>query len=166
MKRVGGLWPRITEYANLLSAYRKARRGKATRPAVARFALDLETNLFKLQRALVERRYRPGGYRLFKIYDRKPRQIAAAPFRDRVVHHVLMNEAGLCELSDIRASVASWIGHACHADSWGLRRALLGSVYFQRGSPRCHDRARGSRRWLEQQTGERTFRQSQQEQPR
>lgn len=33
----------------------------------------------------------PGAYRLFRIYARKPRIIAAAPFRDRVVHHALMN---------------------------------------------------------------------------
>ena len=34
--------------------------------------------------------YRPGAYRLFTVYDRKPRLICAAPFRDRVVHHALM----------------------------------------------------------------------------
>ncbi len=35
--------------------------------------------------------YRPGAYRLFTLYERKPRVIAAAPFRDRVVHHAVMN---------------------------------------------------------------------------
>ena len=35
--------------------------------------------------------YRPGAYRLFTIYERKPRLIAAAPFPDRVVHHAVMN---------------------------------------------------------------------------
>lgn len=37
------------------------------------------------------RTYWPGAYRLFQIYERKPRTIAAAPFRDRVVHHAVMN---------------------------------------------------------------------------
>ena len=91
MKRLGGLWPAITAFDNLLLAYRKARRGKADRPAVSRFGLDLERELLLLQRQLREHSYRPGGYRLFTIYERKPRQIAAAPFRDRVVHHALMN---------------------------------------------------------------------------
>jgi len=91
VKRLGGLWPRVTAFENLLAAYRKARRGKSSRPAVARFGLDLERNLFELQRQLLDHSYRPGGYRLFQIYDRKPRTIAAAPFRDRVVHHALMD---------------------------------------------------------------------------
>lgn len=91
MKRLGGLWPAITDFDNLLLAYRKARRGKADRPTVTRFGLDLERELLCLQRQLREHSYRPGAYRLFTIYERKPRQIAAAPFRDRVVHHALMN---------------------------------------------------------------------------
>ncbi len=53
--------------------------------------MNLETEIFTLQRELQEGSYRPGEYRLFTIYDRKPRVIAAAPFRDRVVHHAVMN---------------------------------------------------------------------------
>jgi RNA-directed DNA polymerase len=58
---------------------------------VADFGLDLERQLIALQSELENGEYRPGAYRLFTIYDRKPRVIAAAPFRDRVVHHAVMN---------------------------------------------------------------------------
>lgn len=91
MKRLGNLWPGILAFENLLLAFRKARKGKRSRPEVARFDLDLERELLALQSELRNRRYRPGAYRLFTIYERKPRQIAAAPFRDRVVHHALLN---------------------------------------------------------------------------
>jgi RNA-directed DNA polymerase len=91
MKRLGGIWPRVMSFENLLLAYRKARRGKGRCPDVARFALNLEKELLRLQRELQEDSYQPGAYRLFRIYERKPRIIAAAPFRDRVVHHALMN---------------------------------------------------------------------------
>lgn len=91
MKRFGQLWPQITDFANLHAAYRKARRGKAHRPGVAAFALNLESDLLSLQDELLEDRYEPGGYRLFTVYERKPRLIAAAPFRDRVVHHAVIN---------------------------------------------------------------------------
>jgi len=47
--------------------------------------------LIDIQRSLRDGSYLPGEYRLFTIYERKPRQIAAAPFRDRVVHHALIN---------------------------------------------------------------------------
>jgi hypothetical protein len=58
---------------------------------VAEFGLNLERELLALQRALHEGTYQPGDYRLFTIYERKPRVIAAAPFCDRVVHHAVMH---------------------------------------------------------------------------
>ncbi len=91
MKRHGCLWADITSFENLLWAYRKARRGKRSRDEVAEFDLNLEKELLQLQNALRVRAYCPGSYRVFTIYERKPRQICAAPFRDRVVHHALMN---------------------------------------------------------------------------
>ncbi len=90
MKRIGNLWPAITEFANLHAAYRLARRGKGGREEVARFAFQLERHLLRLQWGLQQGDYRPGDYRLFTLYERKPRRIAAAPFRDRVVHHAVM----------------------------------------------------------------------------
>lgn len=47
----------------------------------------LEPELFQLQRELIAGTYRPGPYHTFTIREPKERQIAAAPFRDRVVHH-------------------------------------------------------------------------------
>ena len=91
MRRLAGIWPQVASFENLLLAYRQARRGKGRRPDVVRFALNLEKELLGLQRELRDDSYRPGAYRLFRIYERKPRIIAAAPFRDRVVHHAVMN---------------------------------------------------------------------------
>jgi hypothetical protein len=91
VKRIGGIWERVTSFENLLAAYRQARKGKRGRPDVAAFGLALETELLRLQAELITERYRPGGYRQFTVYERKPRRIAAAPFRDRVVHHAVMN---------------------------------------------------------------------------
>ena len=90
MKRIDGIWAQLTSFENLLEAYRQARLGKRARPAVAEFGLHLERELFALQRELQDSSYRPGRYRLFTIYEQKPRVIAAAPFRDRVVHHAVM----------------------------------------------------------------------------
>lgn len=91
MKRIGNLWDRIIAFDNLLLAYKKARKGKRSREEVARFGLNLEQELFRLQDALLAKSYLPGAYRIFTLYERKPRQISAAPFPDRVVHHALMN---------------------------------------------------------------------------
>lgn len=89
MKRVGGLWPLVTSWASLTESARLAARGKRTRPGVAWFLHELEPNLCRLQEELLDDSYRPGGYRTFWIFDPKARQISAAPFRDRIVHHAL-----------------------------------------------------------------------------
>jgi hypothetical protein len=89
VKRVGGLWPQLISFANLLLAARRAAAGKRTRPDVAAFLLDLEPQLVRLQCELRDGSYTPGPYRCFPIRDPKPRLISAAPFRDRVVHHAL-----------------------------------------------------------------------------
>ena len=91
MKRLGDCWEQLVSFENLLLAYRKARRGKGRSVEVARFGIDLEKELFRLQDELTKGDYQPGSYRLFAIYERKPRLIAAAPFRDRVVRHAVMN---------------------------------------------------------------------------
>jgi retron-type reverse transcriptase len=89
MKRVGGLWPLVTSWANLTESARLAARGKRTRASVAWFLHELEPNLCRLQEELLDDSYRPGEYRTFWIFDPKARQISAAPFRDRIVHHAL-----------------------------------------------------------------------------
>jgi retron-type reverse transcriptase len=40
---------------------------------------------------LTHGRYLPGPYKTFEIHHPKWRLISAAPFRDRVVHHALVN---------------------------------------------------------------------------
>ena len=89
MKTYKGLYPGICSFENLLAATRRAARGKRSRPDVAAFMFDLEPNLLRLRRALLDRSYGPGTYREFSILEPKPRIISAAPFRDRVVHHAL-----------------------------------------------------------------------------
>jgi len=89
MKSYKNLYPQICEFANLYGAYRRARRGKRDRVAVASFEFDLEHNLLALQRELLDHTYRPGAYTNFYVREPKRRLISAAPFRDRVVHHAL-----------------------------------------------------------------------------
>jgi hypothetical protein len=83
-------WDDVISFANLLHAYHRARRGKGARPDVITFGVNLETELLELQERLSNGHYRPGPYRQFTVYERKPRLISAAPFVDRVVHHAVM----------------------------------------------------------------------------
>ena len=91
MKRYNGLWPRVVAWENLLLAARKARRGKRSRSAVQRFEFRREAELLRLQDELLRATYHPGPFRAHWIARPKRRLISAAPYRDRVVHHALMN---------------------------------------------------------------------------
>ena len=73
-----------------MAAY-KAQRGKRSRLCVQHFNFKLESELLRLQHELIEGNYIPGGFRTHWIQKPKPRLISAAPYRDRVVHHALMN---------------------------------------------------------------------------
>jgi len=110
------LWQRLISAENLWLAYRNARKGKARRPDVARFSLDLENQLLGLRRTLLSGEYSPAGYRQFYVHDRKRRLISAAPFRDRVVHHALMQV--IEPMLEARFSEHSWAcrtGKGTHA---------------------------------------------------
>lgn len=141
MKRLGGVWPRLSGFENLLGAYHCARLGKRSRPDVQDFALTLEANLFALQDELQADTYRPGAYRLFTIYERKPRLIAAAPFRDRVVHHALMRcIEPTIDRRFIHDSYACRVGKGVHAaidryQAWARRYAYVLKLDISRYFP-------------------------------
>jgi len=91
VKTFNNLFDKIVSFDNLLSAARKAQKGKRFKKATALFNLNLEKELLRLQEELNQGTYRHGGYYDFFIYDPKQRLISAAPYRDRVVHHALCN---------------------------------------------------------------------------
>lgn len=91
MKRIGNIWLRVTSWPNLLLAARKAKRGKRARPVVQRFQFRAEWELLELQQQLLDGTYRPGPFTTHTITRPKTRLISAAPYRDRVLHHALMN---------------------------------------------------------------------------
>jgi RNA-directed DNA polymerase len=96
---------------NLFLAARKARRGKSRRPDVEAWWMRHEVELLALREELLSGSYTPGAYRFFTIYEPKQRLIAAAPFRDRVVHHALCNYmAPLLERRFIARSFSCQIG--------------------------------------------------------
>ena len=116
MKPLNNVWERVLDWENLLLAYRKARRGKTGQAEIQRFGLDLEYELADIRQGLQTHGYRPGGYRQFHIRDRKLRLISAAPFRDRVVQHALLNPLEpLLDRRFIHDSYASRRGKGVHA---------------------------------------------------
>ena len=89
MEPLQELYPRITSFANLHAAARRAQRAKRYRPAVLAFNARLEQELFALRDDLRAFTYQPKPFVRFEIFEPKRRVISAAAYRDRVVHHAL-----------------------------------------------------------------------------
>lgn len=91
MKTYNNLWPKITSFKNLVLAYKKARKAKPQTKETLEFSLNLEKNLLLIQEELLTNAYNQSKYREFIVFDPKQRKIKYLPFKDRVVHHALVN---------------------------------------------------------------------------
>lgn len=91
MKRIGNLFDKICTLENLYLAHEKAKQGKSKRYGVVLFEKHLEENIIQLHTELLDGTYKTSDYDVFVIYDPKERTIFRLPFRDRVVHHAIMN---------------------------------------------------------------------------
>jgi len=78
-------------YLDLLTAYYCARKGKTKKWYVKEFEKNLDENLRSLTDDIYNRQYIPSPFNVFVIKDPKIREIFAAVFRDRVVHHLYYN---------------------------------------------------------------------------
>lgn len=74
-----------------MAAYFDCRRTKRNSHSAIAFEQDLERNLVQLYEELQACAYRPGRSICFVITRPKPREVWAADFRDRIVHHLLYN---------------------------------------------------------------------------
>lgn len=76
---------------DLFKAYYDARKHKRNTRNQLKFEINLEENLVTLRDELMERTYKVGRSTCFIIEDPVKREIFAADFRDRVVHHLVYN---------------------------------------------------------------------------
>lgn len=77
--------------ADLHTAYLDARRHKRNKPYQQHFEAHADENLDRLCEELWTRNYCPSPSTCFVITDPKKREVFAAQFRDRIVHHLYFN---------------------------------------------------------------------------
>jgi len=80
------------EIIDLYNAYYDCRRNKRNTKNALDFEMDLENNIFQLYNDLKSWKYEIGTSICFISQFPKPREIFAANFRDRVVHHLVYNK--------------------------------------------------------------------------
>jgi len=82
----------IFNYEKLYRAYLECRKNKRGTINALKFEIDFENNLKILLKELKSGSYVPGRSICFVVTAPKPREIFAADFRDRIVHHLLVRE--------------------------------------------------------------------------
>lgn len=102
-------------YNNLLKAYQTCKKHKTKSQECMEFSYSLEENLLALEKELTLRTYKPGRAVAFVVTKPKLREVFAAQFRDRVVHHLLYNYlAPIYEPRFIYDSWACRVGKGTH----------------------------------------------------
>jgi retron-type reverse transcriptase len=109
------MYEELHSIENLKLAFKKAKKGKTKKRYVKRFQKNLKDNLLFLQKELKNETYKPHKLKNFVLRDPKTRKISKSSFRDRVVHHALVNIiSDLFEKSFIYDSHANQIGKGTH----------------------------------------------------
>jgi len=75
--------------SDIFQAYYDCRKAKRNTWSAIEFEQNLERNLMDLYYELKDQSYQPGQSIMFVVTKPKAREVWAANFRDRVVHHVL-----------------------------------------------------------------------------
>jgi RNA-directed DNA polymerase len=128
LKSYKNLHPQVCSLENVMAAARSAMQGKMSGHAAARFHARWETHAVQLAEELTAGTWQPGPYTYFDIHEPKLRRVAAAPFRDRVVHHALVRVLeSIFEKKFIEDSYACRKGKGTHA---GVRRCAEFSRRF------------------------------------
>ncbi len=91
MKTYNNLYAKIISFENLILAWKNARKGKTKKSYVIEFERDLFNNLMNLHYELKFGTYKPKPLVTFILRDPKTRKISKSDFRDRIVHHAIVN---------------------------------------------------------------------------
>ncbi len=87
------MYEKIYSIDNLYRASYNALKGKKSKRSAAKFWLEQDKEIYKMHSELKAKIYTFGGYSAFILNDNGvERRISVAPFRDRVLHHAIMQQ--------------------------------------------------------------------------
>lgn len=138
MKAVGNLFDRIADRSNLIMAVWAAAREKRDNNDVREFLANIEDHIHQIASSLINGRFEFQAYTAFSVQDTKTRLIQAPTFRDRVVHHAMINITGpIFERGALYHSYACRTGKGQHpaliqARAWTRRHLWYGKLDIRR----------------------------------
>ena len=76
---------------DIFKAYRSARKNKRAKKSQLEFEFNYESKLIKLHKEIIQRKYTPLQSTAFISTKPVIREVFAAHFQDRIVHHLIFN---------------------------------------------------------------------------
>ncbi len=105
--------------------------GGAAPGRIIRFTSNLDENINDICNQLINGNCHFGDYRYFTIHDPKKREICAPAFRERVIHHAIIN------ITDpIFERAAIYDSYACRKGK-GTKKAVERAKYYSKRFPWC-----------------------------
>ena len=133
----GARWQMNTplfSFQSLYEAYLQCRKNKRGKRSALEFEMNAEEHLLDLSEALESRAYRPLPSVCFVTASPKKREVFAANFRDRIVHHLLVSR-----LEPIWEPKFIYDSHACRKGK-GIHAAAKRLQTFMRKATRNRTR--------------------------
>ena len=113
----------IFTISKIYKAYNECKKGKTNTHNALTFEMDREKNLLALLHDLQTGEYKVSRYVYFIAVYPTPREIFAADFRDRIVHHLLYNEIyTMFDVTFVPQSYANRVGKGTHGAVSELRK--------------------------------------------
>ena len=121
-----GLQNKVFSYKNIYRCYLECRKNKRNTINALKFEINADRNIFELEKALKNHTYHPSRSILFAARKPKLREIFAADFKDRVVHHILIDY-----LEKIWEPIFIYDSYACRENK-GTHKAVIRLQSFLR----------------------------------
>ena len=122
-------------FQNIYNAYMECRRNKRNTHNALAFEMDLIQNLWQLHEELNRGTYKIGRSICFLTTSPKLREVFAADFRDRVIHHILVRELEKIYepkfISDVYNNRKNRGIHKAVAKAQSYMNATYGGYYLQ-----------------------------------
>lgn len=91
MKKIKNIYDNAITFENVYQTWNIVRKTCKNKRAIFRFSVNKNTNIYNIYKALKTKKYQPLSFRLFLIFEPKPRLVMSQSVSDKIVNHFVTN---------------------------------------------------------------------------
>ena len=89
MKRKGNLYQEIYKFENIISAFNEVCKNTKNKKKVANLKEYKCIYISRIYNILKDKKYKPGPFNVFTIYEPKERRIVSQNMQDKIINHLV-----------------------------------------------------------------------------